>query len=209
MPLKVVSIQTLQRRKSDPKTGESTKATYSYVGPSYTSYVEHTFKDGSKTSEQNSGSDGIFGKNGKVIIRPSDHTVSSSKTDPSGNKTTKTFDGNKVVKTSQFDARFNETTTTYFDNTMELKTTTTGRKLILRQAIQDSARVGKLLSDVTRSKDGTTTTWSFDANGNANGRVIKNPDGTTDTVQSVPGGHLLPLRQMLTERSLTNILVTR
>ncbi len=39
--------------KTDPKTGETTQAKYVISGDSYyTEDVEHTFKDGSKTSEQ-------------------------------------------------------------------------------------------------------------------------------------------------------------
>ena len=48
---------TFTATKSDPKTGETTQAKYDYYGDSYTSSVEHTFKDGSKTSEVSKGGD--------------------------------------------------------------------------------------------------------------------------------------------------------
>ena len=170
---------------------------YVYIQNSYTSSVEHTFKDGSKTSEQSKGNDDDIRKDG-VNINPARTTkVSTSTTDPSGNKTTKVYDnnGSKVVQTSQFDPRFNQTITTNFSTTKDLPgssiqvTTTETKTISTPNSTTTIGPNGKTLSQVTTANDGTTTTWSFDANGNANGRTIKKPDGTTITAtQSVPGG---------------------
>ena len=53
-------------------------------------------------------------KGGGFIGPPAGETtkISSSTTDPSGNKTTKLYNNGKVVQTSQFDKRFNTTTST-------------------------------------------------------------------------------------------------
>ena len=183
---------TFTATKSDPKTGESTKATYNYNDRSYTSSVEHSFKDGSKTSEQSKGVDEDLNKGGKVIDAARTRNVSSVTTDPSGNKTTKVYDnnGSKVVLTTKFDSRFNQQVTTNFAT--GTKTTTTGFET--GTAPGSSTTIGpngKTQSMVTKANDGTVTSWSFDANGNANGRTIKKPDGTTTTAQSAPGGQFV------------------
>ncbi len=171
---------TFTATKSDPKTGETTQATYHYTSNVYSSSVEHTFKDGSKTSEQSKGNDDDIRKDG-VNIDPARTTkVSTSTTDPSGNQMTKVYDGGKVVATSQFDSRFNTTTTTNVQTGNKTITTPNSERII--------GPTGKNIFDYDRDQNGTTTAWSFDANGNVNGRTIKRTDGTTQVTQKVADG---------------------
>ncbi len=151
-----------------------------------------------KHPSRDKGGYALFNNKGAEIENATDRLVSSSKTDPSGNKTTKTFDGaGKVVQTTQFDPRFNQTTTTTAPTTTQpggssIQVTTAGSKVISTPNSTTTIGLnGKTQSIVTRANDGTTTTWSFDANGNANGRIIKKPDGTTTTAQSAPGGQFV------------------
>jgi hypothetical protein len=169
--------------KSDPKSGESTVATYRYYGDSYKATTEHTFKDGHKTSESVEGGDPVHTRDGGVIGSPngSETKISSSTTDPSGNTTTKTYNstGSKVVQTSQFDKRFSTTTTTDQNGNKIISTPTSTTWI---------GSNGKTQRQTVATAGGGSQDWSFDANGNATGRVTRKPDGTTTTVQSAPGG---------------------